>query len=84
MVQVHGEQGREGARELAITVCQGVNCDGVFSCCTNFRTIEILEEVEKEIGKPIVSANQATMRLILKKVGVREPITGFGTLLRNM
>ena len=80
----HGELLPEVARDLAIATCRGVNCDGVYSCCTNFRTIEILEEVEKELGKPMVSANQATMWLMLKMVGVKGPISGFGTLLRNL
>jgi len=80
----HPELLPETARELAIATCRGVNCDGVYSCCTAFRTIEILEEVERELGKPMVSANQATMWLMLKKAGVKGPISGFGTLLRNL
>ena len=80
----HPELLPEVARELAVTTCRGVNCDGVYSCCTAFRTIEILEEVERELGKPMVSANQATMWLMLKKAGVKGPISGFGTLLRKL
>lgn len=80
----HSKLPPEAAHDLAITTCQGINCDGVFSSCTAFRTVEILEEVEKEIGRPMVSANQATMWLMLKKAGIKEPISGFGTLLRHL
>ncbi|MFC1929823.1 maleate cis-trans isomerase [Chloroflexota bacterium] len=74
----------EVSRDLALATCPGVDCDGIFSSCTAFRTVEILDEVEKEIGKPMVSANQATMWLMLKKAGVKEPISGFGTLMRHL
>lgn len=80
----HGEQLPEVARDLAIDTFQGTNCDGVYCCCTYFRTLEILEEVEKELGKPMVSANQAMMWLLLKKAGFMKPISGFGSLLRHL
>lgn len=80
----HHQQPPEVARDLAITTCQGVDCDGIFSSCTAFRTIEILEGVERELGMPMVSANQATMWLMLKKAGVKERVSDFGSLLRHL
>lgn len=74
----------EAAHNLAITTCRGIDCDGIFSSCTAFRTVEILENVEREIGKPMVSATQATMWLMLKKAGIKGPMSGFGTLLRHL
>jgi maleate isomerase len=59
-------------------------CDGVFASCTLFRTIEILERFEREVGKPMISSNQATTWLALKKVGVSQPIMGFGELLTHL
>lgn len=83
-IMEHDELPPEAARDLAIATCRSVDCDGVYSCCTAFRTIEILEEVERELGKPMVSANQATMWLMLKRVGVKGPISGFGALLKHL
>jgi len=60
------------------------NCDGVFASCTEFRTVEILDRFEKETGKPMVSANQATMWLALKKAGISQAVTGFGQLLTHL
>jgi maleate isomerase len=44
--------------------------DGVFISCTNWRTIEIIEMLEKDVGKPVVTSNQASLWLALKKMGM--------------
>jgi len=59
-------------------------CDGVFSSCTFFRTVEILERFEKDMGKPMVSSNQASMWLALRTLGVKKPIKGFGSLMTRL
>lgn len=33
--------------------------DGVFAACTNLRCFSVIDEVEKRIGKPVVTSNQA-------------------------
>lgn len=78
------EQPPQVARDLAINTCRGADCDGVFCSCTAFRTIEIIEEVEKELGKPMISSNQATMWLMLKRAGIKKPVSGFGRLLTQL
>ena len=35
--------------------------DGILIPCTAFPTLEIIESLEEDLGKPVVSANQATM-----------------------
>jgi len=60
------------------------NCDGIFVSCTDFRAVDIIEKVEKYVGKPMVSSNQATMWLMLKLAGVKKRIGGFGELLTNL
>jgi maleate isomerase len=55
--------------------------DGIFISCTNFRTIEIIEMLEKAIGKPVVTSNQATMAVALRKAGIRDLIKGYGVLM---
>ncbi len=57
--------------------------DGVFISCTNFRTIEILDVLEQDLGVPVISSNQATMWKTLKTLGIREKYESFGTLLRD-
>jgi maleate isomerase len=58
--------------------------DCIFISCTNFRTVEIIERLERDLGKPIVTSNQATMWAALRKIRIREPIKGFGTLMHAL
>ena len=55
--------------------------DAVFISCTQVRAIEAVEEMEKELGKPVVAANAASLWIMLKEVGYKQPITGYGKLL---
>ncbi|USS40046.1 aspartate/glutamate racemase family protein [Thermococcus aggregans] len=57
--------------------------DGIFISCTDFKTVEILELLEEDLGKPVVSSNQATMWKLLRLSGLKTKIRGFGALLRE-
>jgi len=41
----------------------------------------VLLMLERDLGKPVLSSNQASLWRALRMAGVREPITGFGRLL---
>ena len=58
--------------------------DGIFISCTNLPTIDIIEELEAETKKPVISSNTATLWAMLKKAGTLIRIRGYGTLLRRM
>lgn len=66
--------------ELAKEVSD-LEADALFISCTDLRTLDVLETLEFDLNKPVISSNQATMWLMLKKVGIEEPISGYGTLL---
>lgn len=55
--------------------------DGMIISCTSLRTIEILRELEADLGKPVISANQASFWASLRMSGVNEEVEGFGRLL---
>jgi maleate isomerase len=55
--------------------------DAVFISCTNFRTIDIIEKLEKELGKPVVSSNTATAWMILRTLRIKDRVQGYGQLL---
>lgn len=57
--------------------------DAVFIACTNFATLEVLGALERDLGKPVVSSNQATCWAALRAAGVRTPLAGFGRLLEQ-
>ena len=64
------------AREIAAT-----DVDGVFISCTALRSVEIIEELEQSLGKPVVASNQAMLWQALRLAGFEHPIEGFGRLL---
>jgi maleate isomerase len=57
--------------------------EAVFISCTNFRTIEVIDILERELKRPVVTSNQATMWATLKKLGISESIDGYGKLLKE-
>jgi maleate isomerase len=57
--------------------------EGIFISCTNWRTFEIIETLEMDLGKPVVTSNQAALWSALRGTGIREPVEGYGTLLKE-
>jgi maleate isomerase len=56
------------------------SADAIFTSCTNIRTLDIIPLLEQHTGKPVVSSNQATTWLALRKAGVHEAIADLGHL----
>ncbi len=48
--------------------------DGLFISCTNFRTFEIIESLSLDIGKPVITSNQASLWMALKTGGISSPL----------
>ncbi len=46
------------------------DADGYFLSCTNTRMIEAIEDLEKDLDKPVINSNQATLWACLKKLGI--------------
>jgi maleate isomerase len=57
--------------------------DALFISCTALPALEILDEVEKKISKPVFSSNQTLIWDTIRSVGYKLPIDGYGKLLRN-
>jgi maleate cis-trans isomerase len=70
----------EVAYKMGLEV-NGKENEAIFISCTNFRTIEIIQKLEKETGKPVISSNQATMWYALRRLGLKDSIKGYGQLL---
>lgn len=51
--------------------------------CTDMRSVEVLAELERTLGKPVISSNQAMMYQALEMLGLGLPIAGFGRLLER-
>ncbi len=53
----------------------------VLSACVQMPSLEAIQEVEDEIGKPVVSAAVCTVYQMLKKLGLSTRVPGAGALL---
>jgi maleate isomerase len=60
------------------------DADALLCSCTAWRSVEAVEEIERRTGKPVVTSNQASIWMTLRRLGHTEPIAGFGRLLRNL
>jgi len=57
--------------------------DALFISCTALPALEILDEVEKKINKPVFSSNQTLIWDTIRSVGYKSSVKGYGKLLRN-
>ena len=48
-------------RQIVESQVDRADADAVFISCTGMRTAEIIDELETSLGKPVVTANQATL-----------------------
>lgn len=60
---------------------RSTEAEGYFLSCTALRSAEIIEELEAELGKPVVTSNQAMVWHALRTGGVADPVPGYGRLL---
>ena len=56
------------------------DADGYFLSCTNTRMIEAVADIEREMDKPVVSSNGATLWACLNRVGVSYSDSRLGRL----
>lgn len=57
---------------------------GVFISCTNLPTTSILQRLEEDLRKPVVSSNSATLWSMLKRCGSKAEIQGLGRLYKSI
>ena len=55
--------------------------EAIFISSTNWRTFEIIEALENDLGVPVVTSNQASLWLALREMDVMEKIPELGRLL---
>ena len=52
--------------------------------CTAWRSLEAVAELERRVGKPVVTSNQASIWAAFRKAGLTRSIDGFGRLLAHL
>jgi maleate isomerase len=59
------------------------DADGYFLSCTNTRMIETIADLERDLGKPVINSNQATIWACLQKLGIEHTDDRLGRLLSS-
>ncbi len=57
--------------------------EGLFLSCTGMPTVDIIDDLEQDLGIPVISSNQATLWQMLRMAGIKRKIEGFGALLNE-
>jgi len=59
------------------------NVDALFISCTALPVLNIIDQLEQKIQKPVLSSNQTLIWDTIRSVGYKSPIKGYGKLLEN-
>jgi maleate isomerase len=54
--------------------------DGYFISCTAIRSLEVIDQLEHELNKPVITSNQVMAWYILRVLGIHDSVPGGGTL----
>jgi maleate cis-trans isomerase len=60
------------------------DADAIVLACTNWQTMDALERIERDVGKPVISTTQASIWAALRMIGHTQPVEGYGRLLREL
>jgi maleate cis-trans isomerase len=58
------------------------DADGYFLSCTNTRMIEAIDPLERQLDKPVINSNQATLWACLKRLGIKHSDATLGRLFQ--
>jgi maleate isomerase len=68
----------------AVALVAGIdytNADAVFISCTNFHCLPVVNELERRLGKSVVTSNLAGAWAALRRIGIEDEIADHGQLL---
>ena len=57
--------------------------DASLITCLNINSQDVIERIEAESGKPVITSTQATLWKLLRAAGVQDAISGYGKLLAD-
>jgi maleate isomerase len=57
--------------------------DAYFISCTAVRSADVIEALERDLGRPVITSNQAMLWGALRAAGIDDRRAGFGRLLRD-
>jgi maleate isomerase len=57
--------------------------DAFFISCANISSIDVIADLERDLGKPVVTSNQAALWYALRTMGLSDVVPGLGALFRH-
>jgi maleate isomerase len=57
------------------------NADAYFISCAQIRVFEVIALLEHDLGRPVITSNQAATWYALRSRGIADGMRGFGTLM---
>lgn len=66
-------------KTFAIAIDQP-DADAIFLSCGGIRALEVIDEIEQQVGKPVITSNQANFWGCLRRAGIQDTIPGYGRL----
>ena len=70
----------DSIREAVLDIGRSDQVDAVFIACTSVRALSVIKETESELGKPVLSSNQAIGWHCLRLAGIDDRLPQFGSL----
>lgn len=71
----------EPLRAQIVSACPA-SADGILIAGTGFRCVGIIEALEQELQRPVITANQASLWQCLRLADITAKVQGYGRLLR--
>jgi len=68
-------------KEFALAIDRP-DADAIFLSCGGIRALDVVEEIEQTVGKPVVTSNQAQFWSCLRRAGIVDQLEGFGQIFR--
>jgi len=59
------------------------DADAIFVSCGALRTLDVVQRIEDQAGKPVIASNQAMIWDTLRLAGIDDRIAGYGRLLSD-
>jgi maleate isomerase len=69
-------------KEYALSI-DNPDAEAIFMSCGALRSLEVVDEIEKAVKKPVIVSNQAMIWETLRLAGIQDRIEGYGRLLRE-
>ena len=63
---------------------QAPEADGIYMPCSRIPVVGSIEDIEKDLGKPVITSAQAMVWWALDALDIHAPIPNYGELMRTL